>query len=129
MILEPEKQVTSPELSLRLKELGLPQKTVWQWVFIADKKPYLERKERFCYTLSKRVCSAYTVAELGMRCLYSWQGVKGWYGSPTPDGKINDFAKKHRKKLLEYLDNMYPVETEAEARGLMLEYLMKNKLI
>ena len=129
-------QVCSLELSKRLKELGYPQESLWYWV-----KHFECRTDRFQWDLFLRdddddvneCISAPTSGELGMA---------------LPE-EINSDGEIYKRKWDEYdyvyidqydnewfylngrnIKNNEPEDiTEANARGLMWEYLKKNGLI
>ena len=118
-------QVCSLELSKRLKELGYPQKSLWYWQYNGKEGKRLGiGKYKLiamdgAFGISKRDCVAPSVAELGMALHDGMQcnridykdGMKEWH-SWAWNFKPGFFGN-----------------TEAEARGLMWEYLKKNGLI
>jgi hypothetical protein len=111
-----ENQVTSPDLSLTLEKLGVPQKSLFYWRIGIGKqsseKPYLVDEGPRASTVFNYV-SAFTVAELGemLPVLCS-----------TYKGKSDD------KWYCDNLDEIKFAETEADARALFLIYLLENNL-
>lgn len=115
-----ESQVTSIEISKRLKELGVKQESLFVWV-----KGFPNRLEMRDTDDSKkwsdiRMFSAFTVAELGeMLPIDFWtQKVQegGW--------KTKEIFSRHNS-----IAPMYFEETEADARGKLLIYILENKLL
>lgn len=121
-------QVCSLELSKRLKELGVKQESYFYWIYTDGVLPDGTRDKIVVgNTLGdshwelggeKDTYSAFTVAELGesmkdtsMECI--WFPDKNQWGCfGTLDG----------------VDTFY-ADTEADARGFRLEYLITNKLM
>lgn len=111
-----ENQVVSLELAKKLKELGVKQESLYNWLVASDgarlmKNPVLDTYRYF------EQSSAFTVAELGEmlpRKFYSERYNNGQFYCQRNDGLHN-----HN----EYAD------TEADARAKMLIYLLENKLI
>lgn len=129
-----ESQVCSLELAIRLKELGVKQDSLVDWLNIPDIYHYklnedgtlFRNKEgqtvidriaynirlgnSFAFDIDKDNCwSAFTVAELGE--MLQWEKL---YIFNVPE------------KLLKYVDGR---NTEADARAKMLIYLLENKLM
>jgi len=136
--MELSKQVTSLELSKKLKELGVKQKSLFYWVekentvdgckvsifskydgdffFVLSN----ESNKYECSRETGRRISAFTVAELG-KMLPSETYTKR---------EINGNLTCASTKII----NAYPMpcqiaKTEADARAKMLIYLLENKLI
>ena len=110
-------QVCSLELSKRLKALGYPQESLWYWV-----KHFECRTDRFQWDLFLRdddddvneCIFAPTAAEIGMAL-----PLTTWFNHSERGFEVHDVnAKKD-----------FVADTEAEARGLMWEYLKKNGLL
>lgn len=115
-----ESQVTSLELSKRLKELGVKQESLFYWT-----KPHYEDNLPFvCWYEEKFVngtknweqYSAFTVAELGeklegLTMPYQVKNAGGYWYLNIP--QIHEMG----------------VKTEADARAKMLVYLLENNLI
>jgi len=115
--MELQKQVTSLEISKRLKELGVKQESLFWWystnngwMITAEPKKWMDEKT-----------SAFTVAELG---------------TILPKGVASRQLKKRGFSCWDNLTGQFKVwvsaknaETEADARGLMLIHLLENKLI
>lgn len=128
-----ENQLTSIEPSIKLRELGVVQKSLFIYVKSEAHgiKPYYIETE---FDLSEhiqieRVCSAYTVAELGVMLPYQLKS-----GSFLKCEKYDDTWR------IEYNHSCFPGDvdvgdalpdekTEADARANMLIYLLENKLI
>ena len=125
-----EQQVTSRELSERLRDLGVKEESYfkwaeektggwnvkdWHWVITDD----LYEGD---YNQFRNITSAFTVAELGelfppkVQLPFKRDAMtqeKGWFEKwyySTSEGRIE-------------------ADNEAEARGLMLVYLLENKII
>lgn len=118
--MELQKQVTSLELSKRLKELGVKQESICYWHHTRpfDSAPVswmlkgTSASEEYEGDLH---ISAFTVAELGEML------PNGVLSGKTEQGVWTCWMNISSGK--EYAD------TEAEARGFMLAYLLENKLI
>ena len=133
-----EDQVTSLELSKKLKELGVEQESLWCWVCKRGRKWTSEEDHWFLHETESSYnykgndkCSAFTVAELG---------------EMLPNN-INENFRIYHLKLRNYGDSFgiaYELDndeednwmlhdeietTEANARAKMLIYLIENKLI
>lgn len=140
-----EQQVTSLELSKRLKELGVKQESLFHWCEIweldLEKKEMVDTGKREpiqrCQSnaMYRIICSAFTVAELGELLprrdyqtddnnrdtgdLASWVTFKS-------DGKWHcSLTWRYTRTNTEYIT----ADTEADARAKMLVYLLENKLI
>lgn len=112
-----EQQVTSLELSKRLKELGVKQDSLWYW----GKRTFANGvgvidKEKANSSAWIKICSAFTVVELGEMLKYSLQS---YYEDHDGDYHISIFGK-----TIMFIDGK-----EADARAKMLIYLIKNKLM
>ena len=138
-------QVTSLELSKKLKELGVKQESHWYWEsyylpeittdrhnniidskyirYIADKRPVI----RSGFLTSKlKYYSAYTVAELGELLPEGFESHKTILApenySKNPNLDTPDYCIKSFGEII-YDKN------EANARAKMLIHLLENKLI
>lgn len=118
-----EAHTTSLSLSKRLKELGVKQESQFYW----DKEGELFQPMKFIEDNQYIECSAFLSSELGellpdlvgYRLRASTRHFKKW--------EVYYEGKHHP-----YVDSDYPTfraTTECEARGLMLEYLINNKII
>jgi len=131
--MELEKQVTSLDISKRLKELGVKQDSLFYWVReghhffdskeIQPREPKLEQVKPPYDFPYESVGSAFTVAELG-EMIPMWS-CDSWKPAETTNAALKgtwccDFDED--KKTRQY------AETEADARGEMLIYLLENKL-
>lgn len=121
-----EDQVVSLEIAKELKELGVKQDSLWYW--------YLNKTKGTCYLSDnfiisrpdqvERICSAFTVAELGNIMFDN----SLWASYATR------FKEKHRKwtgrigTSVKKRQQVY-ADTEANARGKMLIYLLKEGLL
>lgn len=129
-----ESQVTSLELSKRLKELGVKQESYFWWN-IVDEKLYSGREIEVFATdgyvegdvlwLSNFI-SAFTVAELGETLPSEIEVEETEYYLRCSRG-LRDYWE------IAYCNSKYcympmTCENEAEVRGLMLEYLITNGL-
>lgn len=121
-----EQQVTSLELSKRLKELGVKHESLYVWdILYGNKHEY----DYVCVLNNSPFpsrpfpsYSAFTVAELGEMLHHgiggAWKGIDGSWRCSWVHMKDGG---SHQQS--------FEADTEAEARGLMLEYLIKNQLI
>lgn len=122
--MELEKQVVSLELAKRLKELGVPQESVFQWAaYETQDGRYLDEHYRIVAKgLQKYVdcyddyIAALTVAGLGEMLGQFWSGKQG-----------DSFQCK--RWVHERDEATQVADTEADARAKMLCYLIENKLI
>lgn len=140
-----EEQVTSLELSKQLKELGVPQESLFYWSSPADfpKRHALYHtngEQRLYYQPSAMPewgCSAFTVAELGAR-------FPRFVKIPHPEGpaQVNytdGYIESHQSWYFTKWVCSLHVEksiwhhevqlTEADARAKMLIYLIENGLV
>jgi hypothetical protein len=127
-------QVCSLELAKQLKELGVRQDSLFYWVERqTDKKilclaNYTIGLENSTGNRMSRVCSAFTVAELGEMLPQSiWVEKSNYYFliQRTADKGWHISYYNFDKRLMYCFqtDN-----TEADARAKMLVYLIENKL-
>jgi hypothetical protein len=142
-------QVTSPELSKRLKELGVKQESYFCWIVREDQdasEATLECNDENIHKDGEYgwiKYSAYTVAELGeMLPGYECGMTNSTPGNP-PEGYLDGIELVHVHENGRWVTRVgesyydannedYPEfkdQKEAEARGLMLEYLVKNNLL
>lgn len=110
-----EQQISSLELSKRLKELGMKQESLWAY----NHKGFpFSRGESDMWT--EQWLSAFTVAELGeMLPVYVTSGKKdngAWYCATIS----HDMGWK---------EESFDAEIEADARAKMLIYLLENNLM
>ena len=120
-----EQQVCSLELAKKLKELGVKQDSIFDWVFGFDANK--GKKDYFLWLMSPynrenlkwpEQYSAFTVAELGEmlpKGHHTYQADNGWYVPPF--------------NSIKNWNTQYPCKTEANARAQMLIHLIENKLI
>jgi hypothetical protein len=118
-----ESQVTSLEISKRLKELGVKQESYFVWMNIRNGDIELWDKTMlsdYSTSVQVEVASAFTVAELGEMLP---EGVRTWKYSDEKD------EIKWAGQIPQYDDTFGSYETEVNGRGKMLVYLLENKLI
>jgi hypothetical protein len=114
-----EDQVCSLELAKRLKELGVKQESLYYWWELSGSgflPLHDDRDELPCG--DKKICSAFTVAELGEMLpddTESYKDVRGW--NCDRDNNLDGFISSSGGK------------TEAEARARMIIHLIENKLM
>ena len=120
-----EQQVTSLDLSKRLKELGVKQDSLWYWGerTFANGVDVID-KEKANSSAWVKVCSAFTVAEHGEALPSS---IKTDYSSLN----YLHIAKLENTKewLIAYFHDEIRGSTEADARAKMRIWLIKNKLV
>ena len=124
-----EKQVSSLELSQKLKELGVKQESLFQHNLLEKEYVY-----RITYgnpktnTFGRKfidTVSAFTVAELGEilpKGYFSSKQGDNWVCNPSLN-KSFGIVMNNRERIQFFAD------TEADARAKMLVYLLENKLI
>lgn len=111
-MLELKDQVCSLELSMRLKELGVKQESLFDYILFSEWKIYFNGINKESYYRDR--VSAYTVAELGELL------------------PLTILCEKHRSGVWRVQDNMSDVFsdiTESNARAKMLIYLIENNLV
>lgn len=117
-----ESQVTSLEISKRLKELGVKQESLFYYVGGEDGKHPIWtsfNKEISLFENKDFTYSAFTVAELGeLLPEYHWSEKQsdGWCGCTRVETGKDKYI-------------IHTQKTEADARGKMLIYLLENKLV
>ena len=137
-----EQQVTSLEISKRLKELGVKQESFFDWECKMGNwslvwgdyhvHPYVDTSDL------RQYASAFTVAELGEMLPLgvrankngkgSIRGTSYFYYQEEENIGYSTYGYEGREDdLFESLD--VTATTEADARGKMLIYLLENKLI
>lgn len=131
--MKPNQQVTSLELSKKLKELGVSQESLFYWIYtdapLADgsrDKVVLGttlRDSHWELGGEQDTYSAYTVAELGD--LLPEPDGRGWVDFTKLKGRyVVTFKVNSLKKLASFQS-----PTEADARAKMLVYLIENGLL
>jgi len=129
-----EKHVTSLELSKRLKELGAPQKSEFYWCPIPkigeNGKSYfdswdIQHKDHMRYFGKKIRVSAFLTSELGEIMKSKGMGVVAY---SSIQGKWWCSGGKWDAGKQAY-DGLQQSDTMQDALGLMLEYLIQNKMI
>jgi hypothetical protein len=121
-----EQQVTSLEISKKLKELGVKQESHFMWKY--DEDYYLVASNSRYGTGNGIVASAFTVAELGeIFCTGDELGYK-FKTYRAVDGVWWLTISYTENRLIDE-SQMFQAITEADARGKMLIYLLENKLI
>jgi len=125
-----EQQVSSLQLSKKLKELGVEQDSLFWWIEGTNGDFSLEAESNFMGQ-PKNPVSAFTVAELGEMLPsvvikdgteYNIAFVKHRTGKPFYVTLIKAPVSKDSLNDIE-------ADTEADARAKMLIYLIKNNLI
>lgn len=130
-----ESQVTSLELSKRLKELGVKQESLFYWELLPAHES-TSGKEEWTLEYGKNhsdTFSAFTVAELGNLLPYMIQDIEFdevflhfrkdedgwncWYEGQLEGGKEYIFHE------------VFVADNEVDCRAKMLVYLLKNKFI
>lgn len=137
MILPLEKQVSSLELSKRLRELGVKQQSLFYWNFqafitgyqwvLTMSRPDFDKDQDIEQTTD--AYSAFTVAELGeilpeeieIDELSYWINIQRVIG--------NNWGIGYRPNGGHSIHFSQTSETEADAHAKMLIYLLENKLI
>ncbi len=117
--MELSKQVTSKDLSMRLKSLGVPQNSLFYWLNGLLGSHSLKEIQDLEWTntngLSKhQIFSAFTSSEIG---------------EMLPDHSYSFFVNDKWGCTCSETPTNQIADTEAECRGLMLEYLLKNGLL
>ena len=114
-----EEQVTSLEVSKKLKELGVEQESYFYWVELQG-YPCFYRGDELEYK-GEKTYSAFTVTELGELFKQISIIVSGY----------NVRMKKNYCRYLSYniVKAVFLEDTEANARGKMLIYLIEHNLI
>jgi len=138
-------QVTSLKLSKKLKKLGVKQESIWYWTDFTGVKTKVGG--RFYTTdwyitdnnlveidkviFGKHYISAFTVAELGEKLPLSLKedADKGISFSVETKGLQIYKSYDNKSWIVSYGGRNQSNKSEAEARGEMLAYLIKNKLI
>ena len=111
-------QVVNLELSKKLKELGVKQKSLWWWTDYKQNGDYRLNYNLGIASTHSLSISAFTVAELGEmlpnRILSSnnWEDNGKW--------RTQDFMEPAKNQEMQYAD------TEANARAKMLIYLIES---
>lgn len=117
-----ESQVCSLELAKRLRELGVKQNGYFTWgerkgkPFIGDEVPY--------FSCDIPIASAFTVAELGEILPESFI-----YGGAEMLVILFKDRAEYLRKETNKLVHEVRAEIEADARALLLIYLLENQLI
>lgn len=136
--MELSKQVVSLELAKKLKELGVKQHSLFCWWKPEDQIPFIGDLQGVQdvwgdspYGLPSNLASAFTVCELGellpKRC--DLEVVKSYvYGTKdlVDTKNLRWFVGATIDKTK---TEMFMADTEADARGQLLCYLLENKLL
>ncbi len=131
-----EQQLTSLSLSKRLKELGVPQDSLFWWVdWSAEQHPegshgwYLENSPHYkgCESIS-----AYTVAELGellpsyITEVHTAETCQDFHSDVSGVGQYRKWACWYGQ----HTNPSYQIQhNEAETRGMLLEHLLTHSRI
>ena len=111
-----EKQVTSLELSKRLKELGVKQESFAFWHEATNGTVTLINRDRWLPAILADIYSAFTVAELGEMLPQNYGTRYDGQGWSVYDGNGK------------YVVGM-STDTEADARAKMSIYLIENNFL
>lgn len=118
-----EQQLTSLELSKKLKELGVKQESYFYWVLKPTYYEFVLRPKEDHQSIEPKLrknyeqYNAFTVAELG-------EMLPDYFSSQKRDKIDNDFICWNIKLQVDFR-----ADTEADARAKMLIYLLENNLI
>ncbi len=128
-----EKQVTSLELSKKLKELGVKQESLFYWVshFNGDELVFENDEHNFYKSVWKERSSAYTVAELGEmlpRGLCTQKAPETYHMQFDSDAWKDAWNIKGLELGFRELWEETKADTEADARAKCLIYLIENDL-
>lgn len=122
-----ENQLTSLVPSKQLKDLGIKQDSLWVWVDTPrGYKIILNRGDSDIFRESKEQISAFTVAEFGeiLPChIRTKKSMKGCCDNGNIAKGFSCFDEHAKEK------KYFHADTEADARGKMLIYLIENKLL
>lgn len=117
-----ESQVTSLELSKRLRELGVKQESLFYW-----QQHYVEMKGDVMAS-SFKLTQVKTESKKGMRCFSAFTVAE--LGEMLPQGVTYKVHKdENYSSISEANYGFFPDTKEADARAKMLIYLLENKLI
>lgn len=116
--MELSKQCVSLEIAKRLKELGVPQRSLFEYVNTEQGGEIHLLTTTSTFRSKDAFVSAFTVAELGELLPDEFFTAK--YGDSFMYGFLPSF---------EYVQSKGEETTEADARGAMLIYLLEQKLI
>ena len=125
-----EDQVCSLELSKRMKELGFPQDSLWWWGTLDGKMTIIPKSYYMMVDSGiwekgndEKLCSAFTVAELGeMLPEFVW-------GQKPKPYWVNCYVKLELTKFKEPELVKFEDENFANAMGKMMIYLKEKGLI
>lgn len=117
-----ENQVCNLKLSKRLKELGVPQESLWYHWQTVDTEEYIGIKD--FQSLEMENFSAFTVAELG-EMLPKGTTLETFYHSLEVQLQYNLLDGS----IQELEERVVQGDTEADARARLLIYLLENNLI
>jgi hypothetical protein len=129
MIMQIEDQVVNLELSRRLKELGVRQKSLFYWGYYqepVDKNPTPPRIYLFNDPRKyeeNHLFSAFTVAELGLMLPDGCGTLRDWDSGFT----VYCYEKSEDGKT--FINHYHTTDTEADARAKAIIYLIENKLL
>ena len=129
--MQPEKQLTSLELSKRLKELGVKQESLFYWNTRKEKVLAGYHLPVAPVDFKDKFVSAFTVAELGeMLPVRNYNGeqtedLANWSTFKSDDKWICHLSWRYTRTNAEHIE----ADTEADVRAKMLIYLLENKLI
>lgn len=128
-----ERQVTSLALSRRLRELGVPQESLFYW-WVDGQVAHSEQPSYYYVATEGEnlpdldVACAFTVAELGEMLPQYLNFRKGGQNAFLEINHYKDIWSVGYNDLNGSM-HFEKDDPEAEARGLMLEYLLANGLL
>lgn len=132
-----EDQVTSLETSKKLKELGVKQESIWNWIWANEK--YRLQLARVGFDVVDGIqddrFAAFTVAELGemlpkrLEYQFSKIGTRSVYFETGKIQSGNGWYIQYTDRPNDYVHCAVQGKTEAEARAKMRVYLLENNLI
>lgn len=129
-----ERQVTSLELSKKLKELGIKQESIFYWLKIVEGDYEITDRSNV-YKPKDTFYSAFTVADLGEMLPRSINDKWFLRIKPVKNNEelweINYIGKKRKDMTFRYSKMGTGIQggTEANARASMLIYLIEHELV
>jgi len=123
-----EDQICSLELSKRLKELGVPQKSLFYWIASHKNDGSFRLGQTTIesrFAKKDRLYSAFTASELGEMFPDDGYTYFSFKTKKADDSRLFWIAKRSNGQDAHYEEDF----TEVSARAKMLIYLIENKLI
>ncbi len=125
--MEIEQQVTSLELSRKLKALGVKQESYFYWFKGGLTEYHIMNREELEFP-DRRLISAFSVAELG-EMLPKETYMFGWVNGKVRLTAWAGIADFNDKRFENVTVGQFDSETEAEARARLMIYLLENNLM